>query len=442
MTRLAAALIVLFVSLGSLAAQEVATLPPLDDLEPAVAGQLRDARQQLDRIVAGRATRRNQAEAYGDFAQVLHAYEFFDAAEAAYRTAVRLTPDEPKWLYLLGYLYQQTGRLEESADRFRAVLRVQPNDRTAAVRLGVVCLGLNRLREARDQFQSALATFPATAHNGLGEVALREGRYDEAISHFRSALERAPQATAIHYSLAMAYRSLGRLDDARAQLQRRGPGEVRQADPIVDRLQTLIRGERLLIIQGSRAFDAGRFQDAADAFTRAIAVAPESLAAHRALASTLVRLGREDEAIEGLTRARSFAPDDEETVVSLSILLSHRERYREAIALLDDAQRRWPQRTATATTLSRLLASSPDLSLRNGSRALAIALAVYDSNPLPAYAETMALALAELERCGEALEWMRRATADAARTGDTAEVTRLTAETPKYETASCRPPGR
>ena len=65
--------------------------------------------------------------------------------------------------------------------------------------------------------------FPAVARRGLGDVALRERKFAEAIEHFRAVLDRVPQAVAIHYSLAMAYRGLGRMDEARAHLQRRGP---------------------------------------------------------------------------------------------------------------------------------------------------------------------------------------------------------------------------
>lgn len=452
-------------------------LPSLDSLEPAVADQLREAQQEFEHAASRAGSSRGDlAAAYGTLGQVFHAYEFFEAAEASYANAVRLAPGEARWLHLLAYLYQQIGRLVESADRFLAARRAQPDDHAAAVRLGDVYLGLNRLRDAREQFQSALETFPAAARNGLGEVALREGHSEEAIGHFRAALERVPQAASVHYSLAMAYRGLGRLDEARSHLQQRGPGGIKAVDPIVESLQTLVRGERLLVIQGRRAYEAGQFQDAADAFRRAIEVAPRSASAHlnlglalsqlgdaagglehlrvafeqapddatigATLIGALLRLKREDEAIEALTRVRSVDPEDEGTLVSLSILLAHRERYQEAVALLEDGHRVFPDRTPTATTLARLLASSPDLSLRDGRRALELATAVYATNPAPADGETIALALAELGRCDQALEWMRRAVTEAERAKDTAEAARLTSETPRYETASCRAPGK
>jgi tetratricopeptide (TPR) repeat protein len=455
----------------------VVPIPRLDSLEPAVAGQLREARLEFERVVAKPgAGRSDVATAYGSLGQAFHAYEFFEAAEGLYANALRLAPGEVKWLHLLAYLYQQIGRLEEAADRFLAALRAGPDDHAAAVRLGEVYLGLNRLRDAREQFESVQTRFPAAARSGLGEVALREGRFEEAIRHFRAVLERAPQATAVHYSLAMAYRGLGRLAEARSHLEQRGPGGITPVDPIVESLQTLVRGERLLVIQGSRAYEAGKFDDAARAFRQAIGVAPDSVSARvnlglalsqlgdtagaleqlriafeqapgdtnasGPLIRTLLRLKREDEAIEILTRVTAVDPADEGMLVSLSILLAHRERYREAVALLEDGHRRFPDRTTTATTLARLLASSPDLSLRNGPRALELAMAVYATSPTPADGETIALALAELGRCDQALEWMQRAVAEAERTNDAAEAARLRVETRNYVSVSCRSPGK
>ncbi len=480
--------------------------PRIDALEAPVAEQLGQAQRDFEAAASKPGIGpRDLAESYGSLGRLYHAYELADAAEAAYLHAIRLAPGEARWAHLLGYLYQQTGRLEEAAARFAAARRASPADRAATVRLGQVYLGLNRLSDARRQFEDAAAVFPALAQHGLGEVALRERRFGDAVTHFQSALERVPQATSIHYQLAMAYRGLGRLDQARTHLRLRGPGEIRIGDPIVDGLQAVVRGERGLVIQGRRAFDAGQFQEAADTFATAVAAAPASVAAHanlglalarlgqpeaaasqfdavlrldpdnavahsglgimlaargrdaealghlraavaqspgegnvnRELVGVLMRLGRQDEAIDVLTAARAADPDDEDALVSLSILLANKERYRDAVALLDDADRRLPGRPTATTTLARLLASSPDRSVRDGRRALALAMAVYESEPAAVHAETVALALAELGRCEEAAQWMVRAVEAAGRENDALERVRLAGERPKYETTPC-----
>jgi hypothetical protein len=144
-----------------------------------------------------------------------------------------------------------------------------------------------------------------------------------------------------------------------------------------------------------------------------------------------------------MQRAYALAPAEVEgQVVELALVLSERERYAEAIGLLAGAERRSPGRLTIVTTLARLLASSPDLAARDGRRALELATTVHAMRSSPADAETMALALAELGRCAEALDWMRRAASAAETANDAGELARLRAETPKYQASSCRAPGR
>ena len=449
-------------------------LPGVDDLEPAVAAQIREESQRVSALATGAPVgARDLADAYGALGQVLHVYEFFEPAELSYANAIRLAPADAKWPHLLGYLYQQTGRLNDAVEQFTVARRNQPTDLAATVRLGDVYLGLNRLRDAREEFERALEIFPALAQKGLGEVAIRERRFGDAARHFDLALERVPTATSLHYSLAMAYRGLGRAADARLHLDKRGPGAIRVGDPVVDGLEALVRGERGLVVLGRRAYDAGQYKEAAEAFAKAVDAAPASatprvnlgltqlqmgniaeavvhlqaafdlapddLTVARQLVRALVRLGRSDAAIATLSRMRASDGDDEDALLGLVILLSDQHRYREALILLDDANRRAPDRPTTATTLARLLASAPDRSLRDGRRALALATEIHASDPAPVHAETVAMALAELERCDEARAWMTRALTAAQAARDAPEVARLKAAAPQYEGAACRP---
>jgi tetratricopeptide (TPR) repeat protein len=479
------------------------TIPPLDALEAMVASQIRDALAQVERAGVGV---RALAAAYGELGETLHAYELLDAAETSYVNASRLAR-ESRWLHLRAYLCQQTGRFDDAAGLYADARRLDPQMHVLGIRLGHAYLALGRLADARREFESAAARYPAAAAAGLGEIALREGRFERAVTHFREALDRVPEATALHYSLAMAYRGAGRIEDARAHLERRGNGVITPADPVVEGLRTRLRGERALVGQGRQAFEAGDYGAAAQLFARAVDAAPASAAARtnlglalarlgraseaaahlesalaidaadgaahaglgmllaaqdrhedavphlraafasgpadaavrRTLVASLVRLGRTPEAASVLEQALAAEPEDEGVVVTLAILRTDQGRVREAVALLRDAHGRFPDRQPTATTLARLLASSPDRSVRDGRRALEIAMRVYEQAPAPVHRETVALALAELGRCPEALDWMRRAVAEAKRAGDEAEAARLATGVSAYENAPCAP---
>ena len=486
-------------------------LPDLAALESSVADQLRQVhRASADLIATTDLAEADLADAYGSLGQVHHAYEFLDAAEASYLNSTRLAPGDVRWPHLLGYLYHQRGQLEEAVRFYAAALALRPDDSAAAVYLGEVLLQLNRRPEARAHFRAALAVTPddAAALNGLGEAARLDGRLEEAVQHFEAVLQRVPEAGRIHYSLAMAYRGLGRLDEARSHLQQVGVAGVRPADPLVDGLQRALRGERVHLIRGRLAYQAGQFDEAAGAFRRAVDAAPASVRARvnlgsslaelgdrdgaiqqmrtaididpehrvarfnlglllagqgdhgdavehflavidgatddidatRELARSLSRLGREDEAIEAFRAVVSLEPDNEDSLMDLVILLTDRARYAEAHALLDRANRLFPDRGRTAAALARLLAASPDPILRDGDRALALALTVYQARPTPAYGEIVVLALAELTRCGDAADWQRRLLAAAERDGDGDLAARLSTDMGRYERSPCRPP--
>jgi tetratricopeptide (TPR) repeat protein len=424
-------------------------LPDLGSIEAPVADQLRSAFRAVEEAGGPRSSRDTVAAVYGSLGRLCHAYELFDCAEAAYVNAGSLESRRGTWPYLLGYLFQQTGRLEDAESQFWLALQLDPARREAAARRADVYLRQNRLRQARDAFQELREVFPAFAASGLGEIALRERRFKDAVEHLRAALARAPEATALHYSLAMAYRGLGRLDEARAELERRGAGIVKIGDPEVDGLSALTRGERLLLIRGKAAFDAGELPNAVSWFTKAIADAPGSVAARTQLATTFVRLGELEKAIEQFEAVLRIDPGNQQTAIDLAIVLSDRGRFRDAVAVLTRALAEAdlqvglsgagsPQSHTTATTLARLLAAAPDRSVRDGARALELARTVFDKEPSSAHAETVALALAELERCGEARDWMLKAISMAEQTGDTAEAARLKGQLPRYAANGCR----
>jgi tetratricopeptide (TPR) repeat protein len=483
-------------------------LPPLDDLDPVVADQIRAQRMAFDSVaLRTNASDRDLAGAYHALGRLCHTYEFFDAAEASYANAIRLAPQDGASLHLLGFLYQQTGRFDEAIARYDAARRTKPNDPVVRAHLAEVYLQVNRLNEARELFQDLVDVYPAVARAGLGNIALREGRFSEAVEHLEAARGRAPNAAPVYYSLGMAYRGLGRLERAREYLERRVTGDLHPADPLVESLATLLRGERAQIILGRRAYDAGQFAEAKAAFAKAVDAAPSSVEARlglgmalaqlgdaagaieqleatlrldannvtahaslgmvlarsgraeqavahlrvaherepgnveltRALVRVLLVLSRPDEAIEAFSHAGSIDAVDEDVVLALSIALADRMRFKNALDVLESAHRQFPDRLRTTTTLARLLAASPDRSLRDGQRALALATRVYEKERSPAHSESMALALAELGRCAEAATSMQRAVAEADRVKDAVTAARLRNEAPRYAASPCRP---
>src|SRR5439155_25696194 len=113
---------------------------------------------------------------------------------------------------------------------------------------------------AKAFFEKALAIDPsqAAAQAGLGEIALSRGDFAFAIRSLESALQHQPEATNLHYPLAMAYRKMGDVTNALAHLQKKGSGKPTVPDPLMDQVMDLKRGQRALWVQGNKALAEGR----------------------------------------------------------------------------------------------------------------------------------------------------------------------------------------
>jgi tetratricopeptide (TPR) repeat protein len=279
------------------------------------------------------------SEAYSLLGQAYHAYALTAPARECYSNAQRLAPKDFRWPYLLGHLCQQEGRAEEAITHYKLARQLRPDYLPAPVQLGNLYLQQNRLAEARASFNEALALNAqcTAARYGLGQLALAQRSYAEAAQYLEQALAEAPEANRIHYALALAYRGLGKLEQAQAELQRQGTVGVRVTDPLVEGLQELVRGERLHLLRGRVAFDARRFAEAAEAFRKAITANPASTQAHINLGAALVELGERAGALEQYQAALRLDPGNATAHYNLGLLLAKQNQHEEAINHLQAA---------------------------------------------------------------------------------------------------------
>jgi tetratricopeptide (TPR) repeat protein len=467
----AAAFALAFLFAPFAATPEVAPVrfPDLAGLEGAVAEQI----SEMQRLLGAQPS----ASAYGDLGQVYLAYGFNDAAADCFRDAALLGIGDYRWPYLLGAAHQAAGRLDDAATAFSEALTLSP-DGAGYVHLGEIRLLQGRPEEAEAVLRKALPTpAVAAARSLLGQAALARRDFKAAVEHLEAALAAVPEANRLHHPLALAYRGLGDKAKAEEHLAKAGQVGLKPPDPLLDAVAGLRVGERIALMRGRVAAQAGRYQDAAQEFRKALAARPESVearvnlgsmlalagdragaadqfrealrfdpnnaTAHFNLASLLaeggpvgeavvhlqatlaarpddaeaLRLlarllrdgGRLTEALPEYARAVELAPGDETARLGEAETLVRLERYAEARRRLEEGLKLMPQSGLLSHALARLLAACPDPSVRDGGRALELALAVWNAQPAAAHAETVALALAESGRCDEAAAWQRKA---------------------------------
>jgi len=306
----------------------------------------------------------------------------------------------------------------------------------AVAMLGVllVVLGVLTWRQCKIYFdpgtfwQATLTANPGSwsAENGLGNVFFEQGQLDEAIAHFQKAVELKPDFSTAHYNLAGCLRKKGRVDEAMAHFQKaveiqpnyssahfylgeilREKGRGNEAIPHFKRAVEIhpdfAEAHKSL---GFLLLGKGQVDEALVHLRKVLEIRPNDAADHNNLASVLWQEGQVREAIAHYQRALEIRPDYALAHHSLGGLLEQEGQVREAIAHYQRAIEIDPGFAAAWASLAWALATSPEASVRNGGRAIALAKEAQrlSDGSNPKFLATLAAAFAEARRFAEAIE--------------------------------------
>jgi tetratricopeptide (TPR) repeat protein len=299
--------------------------PALDRAEARVRDQLLGARRDLENELASPARGRlERSEAYGRAGMSFHAYGQRETAEACYRNAEQLAPDDFRWPYYLGHLYQASGETDRAVASFGRAVELRSRDVPARIHLAEAELLRNRADLAEPLFLSVTEIDPscAAAHVGLGKIASSRRDFASAAAHFEAALRVDPQATEINYLLGIAYRNLGQLDRASERLALRGDGRATVADPLMQQVEDLTLGWRADLNRGISLYQRALYVEALDAFRHAAQAAPSDPIVRVNLGSTLVQLGDLAAATEELNEALEHDPGNAMAHFNLATILA------------------------------------------------------------------------------------------------------------------------
>lgn len=269
-------------------------------VEPALREPLRAARDELNALLAGASVpgTLSLARAYGELGELYHANHVYIPAEPCYRNAERLDPEQPRWPYDRGYLAELTGELDKALEAYRRALELDPENGSVGLRLALVYLDLNEPQRAAPllQRQPALPDLQAAALYARGRLALALRDFPKAKIMLERALSLKPEASRIRYPLAMAYRQMGDVDQARYHLAHYGEGKLELRDAVVQRLDALVRGSRTHLHRAMDAVQVRDYETAAEAFAEALVLDPGNVDLRVSLARTLYLGGTTAEA--------------------------------------------------------------------------------------------------------------------------------------------------
>ena len=140
----------------------------------------------------------------------------FDLSENLAKTITQKYPDHQFGWKVLGAVFKQTGRLEDSLIANQRAIEISPHDSEAYSNLGITLQGLGRLEDAETSYKKAIAINPgyADANYNLGITLQELGRLEDAESSYKKAIAINPGYADAHYNLGITLQALGRLEEA------------------------------------------------------------------------------------------------------------------------------------------------------------------------------------------------------------------------------------
>jgi protein O-mannosyl-transferase len=197
------------------------------------------------------------------------------------------------------------------------------------------------------------------AHTNLGLVLFQRGQIDDAIAHYRSALQIQPDWWDAEYNLGTALSAKGQVDEAILHSEK--AVAMRPTDPDAQ------------VSLANLLFQKGRVAEAIAHYQKALTVRPDDFLARYGLGHALLEKGELDSAIQVCRSALLLRPLDADCHTTLAIALEEKGNPAEAIQHYNNALELAPKSIPTLTNLAWVLATSQDVSLRNGPRAVELA---------------------------------------------------------------------
>ena len=155
------------------------SLPDLARMDPPVQAQVKQRYATLMEKRKAGASGDELGAAYGEYAMLLQAAEYYEAAEPAYLNAQDLMPGDVRWPYYLGHLYKSIGQTEKSIQAFTRALDRNPSEIATLIWLGRLYLEQGKPDEAEPLFDARRAIPPRNVAvlAGLGQAALARRDY-------------------------------------------------------------------------------------------------------------------------------------------------------------------------------------------------------------------------------------------------------------------------
>ncbi|NLS91140.1 MAG: tetratricopeptide repeat protein [Planctomycetaceae bacterium] len=328
-------------------------------------GHFKEAIEQFDAVLETDPTR---PRVYFDRAEAWYRLREYGSALRDVDQAIRLGPDVARYLRFRAQVLLEAGQIDEASAQYEAA-RVQDPGFKEGWLGGAIALKQGKFREAIEQFDAELEAHPTRprVYFDRADAWYRLREYDNALRDIDEAIKLKPEIAGYQFFRAHVLLELGRVDEASAHYE-----AALVQDP----------GFKEGWLAGAIALKQGKFREAIEQFNTVLEADPTHSLAYHYRGEAWCRLGEYENALRDFDEATRLAPD---CVSSLMFLA-------------------W------------LRATCPDAELRNGKLAVAMAHKAAElagGEPSSRQCAVLAAAYAEAGDFAEAIRWQSKALATA-----------------------------
>ena len=152
-------------------------------------------------------------------------------AEGIYQQILKVDPNQPVALHLLGMIAHQMSKNDIAVELITKALAIKPDFPVAHNNLGNVFQNVGRLEDAAASYHKALAIDPdyAEAHNNLGLVFQTLGRLEDAVAGYNKALAIKPNYAVAHNNLLFAFKLMAKKSSSEIKVEAEKFGQLVRA---------------------------------------------------------------------------------------------------------------------------------------------------------------------------------------------------------------------
>jgi len=247
------------------------------------------------------------------------------SAELYLKQAIRLQPNNPHALRLLGVISAQQRHYPEALNYLNASLKFLPKNPLTLSNLGNIFLKLKEYNKALDAYDKSIKIDPtyAEAWSNKGNVLSELERYDEAITQYDKALILRPDYAEAWANKGKAFTKLKRYEEALSAHEKAVALKPDYAEAWSN--------------MGLTLFELKRYEEALSAHEKAVALKPDYAEAWSNMGLTLFELKLYEEALSAHEKAVALKPDSYQLWINKGVTSYELKHYDEVIADYDKA---------------------------------------------------------------------------------------------------------